>query len=150
MFLSGTILRQIAQPTPALTRPTRRPVLEKMRRQLVMARCRLDQEASRSAPAIWLPNRRELNRAAYPVVAQPPAASFPAVCFPAAHSLATHSRATPTPRAARAADGTIGLAGPVRGRGYGPTPAWDHAHGFGSDQASGFLGHGSPGRPARI
>jgi hypothetical protein len=30
MFLSGTILRQIAQPTPALTRPTRRWASEKV------------------------------------------------------------------------------------------------------------------------
>jgi hypothetical protein len=137
MFLSGTILRQIAQPTPALTRPTRRPVLEKMRLQHVMARCRHDQEASRSVPAIRLPNRCEPNRAAYPLVAQPPAASFRAACFPAAHSLATHSLATPTPRAATAADGTIGPAGPVRGRRDGPTSAWDHARVLGSDQASG-------------
>jgi hypothetical protein len=46
MFLSGTILRQIAQPTPALTRPARRPVLEKERYQHVLSRGRRRQEAS--------------------------------------------------------------------------------------------------------
>jgi hypothetical protein len=137
MFLSGTILRQIAQPTPALTRPTRRPVLEKMRLQLVMAGFRLDQEASRSAPAVHLQNRRDTNQAGHPLVPRARLAPFPGAHSPAIHSLATCFPATVTPRAARAAVLAIEPAGPVRGRRDGLTPAWDHAHGPGSGQASG-------------
>jgi len=38
MFLTGTILRQIAQSTPALTRPARRPDFEKMGYRAVLSR----------------------------------------------------------------------------------------------------------------
>jgi hypothetical protein len=157
MFLSGTILRQIAHATPALTRPARRRDLKKARFRLAFLRClwrRSRQCCPEASPGglarcSRFPDRMvRLGRRPLTTIHQ--AAS--------AGAAATVTGRVPAERAlmpARSVDlasvwavhGETPPARPMRGRrdGQARMPAQDR--GRASDCAWAVLGRGSPGGP---
>jgi hypothetical protein len=160
MFLSGTILRQIAQSTPALTRPARRRDSEKLGFWPALPRWQCCPQANQGGPAsCW----SLLGRGGRPGRYLGPATRRAA----SAAGAATGSGRVPTrwpltlarsarmfaERAARLATMSVRArspsACPVRGRRDGQAPAQSQARGRASDCAWTVLGHGSPGRPAR-
>ena len=137
MFLTGTILRQIAHPPPALTRPTRRSDLENPDFRRAMPRYQSCPQASQGRPAscsaaaglIGRPDRRLPTRTRLAT----------RTLLPTTTRLATRTRlATTTRRAASAAPGPrtrppmrawTEPGRPVRGRRDGQGPALARAQG---------------------
>ena len=168
MFLSGTILRQIAHATPALTRPARRRDLEKIGFRL---RCQWRQgrqccpEASPGGPAscprfadrVERPRRcpaTTIRQAASAAVPPSGLERVPLWCprtagppaFPPSSTAARPPAVRPACPAAKAVHVRRAPARPVRGRRDRQARAQDR--GRASDCAWAVLGRGSPGGPA--
>ncbi len=164
MFLSGTILRQIAHPSPALTRPARRSDLEKLGFRPAMRRHQCCPEASQDCPVSGRPDLCQPGQPGrFRATTTRQAASAAPVMTGQGRARArrplTQMRSRSRTVLARTVLARTVLARtvltrpvltrPVRGRRDGQHSAQTQARGRATDCAWAVLRHGSPGRPAR-